>query len=492
MKKITVILAVIAIAITSCQGELIPDDEPLENSGSSGNGGGNDGDDEDPRGGKILDEGLVFYNMPGGIDDLDEGTYDTPKTIGRTLAVSDSLVGTANPISGETYVVDEDEKARAKYIIRGPSAVSTSAIAEAGITDAAFLYYNKPLDGEFTLRARVLITAKAGDSSSKGYFFGAFTNEPILGGGGVVTGYKDMPGGTSLGAGLLYRTLDNSIAPAIRPYFKKFADPNSEGLSVPSIWSVGPSGAGDRPETYLNSRQPGWRQERILEVTRSAQKHTAGDNKEYTAVFILKVYDSKSLALLETAYIYDNSVNANLLVGNPVYAGIALLGTSVEFSEMSLWDNANKSGEPIFKTPETTPAYVEVDSVTIGVSRAGGSTNFKLPASQLFANCVRYSVSSVADGQARPISLSTVIAPDYADNLFVDWKIMEIDNTDGKIKIIEIDNANGKIKIIPTDGNEITGWKKADIVVEGSGSVVIMATSRDPGLADHCLELVVN
>jgi hypothetical protein len=474
MKKITVILAVIAIAIIGCQVELIPDDVPLENSGSSGNGGGNDGDDEDPRGGKILDEGLAFYSMPGGIDDLDEGTYDTPKTIGRIPLLSEG---------GTLVEGDEEGRLLGKYLIRGPSAVSTSKLDSGGFTDVAFLYYKTPLKDEFTIRARVLITAKAGDSSSKGYFFGAFTGEPILE-GGVVTGYEALPSTTSLGAGILYRTNDtadnNSGGPSMRPYFKEFVN---AGASPPGGWSTGPSQSSaetnSRLENWMNFRQPGWRQERIIEVTRENRTRTGNDGKEHTSVFVLKVYDSKSEELLRTTYIYDNSINSNLLVGNPVYAGIALLGTSVEFSEMSLWDNANKSGEPIFKTPETTPAYVAVDSVIIGVSRAGNRPITNLPASKRLANCSIYSVSSVADGQARPISLSTEIAPTYADNPFVDWSI-------------EFDNADGKITFVPTDGDKMTGWKKADIVVEGSGTVIIMATSRDPGLADHCLELVVN
>jgi hypothetical protein len=471
MKKITIILAAVAIAIIGCQEELIPDDVPLENNGSSGNGG----DDEDPRGGKILDEGLAFYNMPGGIFDLDEGTYDTPETIGRIPLLSEG---------GTLVEGDEEGRLLGKYLIRGPSAVSTSKLDSGGFTDVAFLYYNEPLAGEFTLRARVLITAKAGDSSSKGYFFGAFTGEPILE-GGVVTDYKDVPGTTSLGAGILYRTNDtadnNSGGPSMRPYFKEFVN---EGASPPGGWSTGPSQSsaesGSRIENWMNFRQPGWRQERIIEVSRENRMRTGNDGKEHTSVFVLKVYNSKSEDLLETAYIYDNSINSNLLVGNPVYAGIALLGTSVEFSEMSLWDNADKSGEPIFKTPETTPAYVAVDSVKIAVSRNGGiTTSASYATSSLFANCGKYTVSSVADGQARPISLSTVMAPTYADNPFVDWSI-------------EFDNADGKITVVPTDGDEKTGWEKADIVVEGSGTVIIMATSRDPGLADHCLELVVN
>ncbi|MDR0784532.1 MAG: hypothetical protein LBE74_01435 [Treponema sp.] len=461
--RILTILAI--IAITGCQGELTPEDIKPENNNQGGVGGG-----EDPRGGKILDQGLAFYNMPGGIFDLEEGTYDTPETIGRTLDPSDSKVGELSP-SEEPYVADANEETRAKYIVRGPSSVSTSKLDSGGFMDAAFLYYALPLEGEFTLRARVRMTAKAGDSTSKGYFFGAFTGTP------EDVGVKFTS--TSQGAGLLFRTNDTADnnsggGPSIRPYFK------NEGGG----WSTGPTQSAVttslKEETWMNLRQPSWRQERILEIIRESEPRKGGDGKDYITAFVMRVYDSKSGVLRGTVYIYSDAVHESLIVGNNVYVGIALLGSSVEFSEISLWENNNKSGDPIFKTPATYPAYVDVESVKIGVSRDGGSLNTGYGNSSLFANCGIYKVSSVADAKSRPVSLTAVISPDYANNLFVKWEIIK-----------EYDTSGGAITVTPTDGDEESGWRKANVTIEGAGSVVIMATSRDPSLADHCLELVV-
>ncbi|MDR0645116.1 MAG: hypothetical protein LBG05_09510 [Treponema sp.] len=480
MKKITVILAITAMVFSGCvQEELIPEDIKVEN-----NGPVNGGEDEDPRGGKIIDAGLKFYNMPGGIFDLEEGTYDTAETMGRTLDQTDSLVGAVNPISGETYTVDANEDTRAKYIVRGPSSVSTSKLDSGGFTDVTFIYYETPLEGEFTIRARVLITAKAGDSSSKGYFFGAFTGEPVLEGGNVVD-YKELPNTTSMGAGILYRTNDtadnNSGGPSMRPYFKEFV---SAAPSPPGGWSTGPSQSsaesGNRLENWMNFRQPGWRQERILEVTR--ENAVSPINSARTSVFVLKVYDSKSEALLQTVYIYDNSINANLLVGNPVYAGIALLGTSVEFSEISLWDNAGKTGDPIFKTPRTKPAYVGVDTVTIRANRVGSAAAISIENHPTLPGASRTAGTALALGSIpNGIELTPVFSPTYADNDYFDWELVLSNGEEGNIILEKI------------DGNVDIGWKraKATISAVGTGSYFIMATSRDAGLADWLLEIRV-
>ncbi|MDR0411334.1 MAG: hypothetical protein LBH75_05095 [Treponema sp.] len=489
MKKIAIILAISAVIFAGCiQEELTPEDIPLENQGGTVGGGAGDDENADPRNGKILDEGLAYYLMRGGIDELDEGTYDTPETIGRTLDADfdGSIIGTATP-GGETYAADDDSATRAKYIVRGPSSVSTSKLDSGGFTDVAFLYYKEPLEGEFTLRARVLITAKAGDSSSKGYFFGAFTGEPILD-GGAVAGYKELPNTTSLGAGILYRTNDtadnNSGGPSMRPYFKQAADGGGAGG-----WSTGPSKSsaesGSRLENWMNFRQPGWRQERILEVIRENRPHTADNKDQRISVFVLNVYDSKSEKLLETVYIYDNAVNENLFVGKPVYAGIALLGTSVEVSEISLWNTADKSGDPLLQTPRTTPAYVAVDSVKIRASRVVSTTTSltlethpDLPGADRIRG-TPLAVNYISGG----IELTPVFSPDYADNEYFDWDVVfPFGKDEGALENITLEKI---------DGEEDLGWKKARVWITAAGSYFIMVTSRDSGRADWVLEIRV-
>jgi hypothetical protein len=150
----------------------------------------------------------------------------------------------------------------------------------------------------------------------------------------------------------------------------------------------------------------------------------------------------------------------------------------VELSEISIWESKDKSGEPLLKTPETVPAYVPVESVKIGVRRGAGNLITSYGNSGLLVNCGRYTVTSVADAGDRPVTLEAVYTPDYADNLFVDWKII-------------IDNSGGGITLTQQEGDETTGWKRAALDISSPGNVVVMAVSRDSGLADHCIEIEV-
>ncbi|MDR0706914.1 MAG: hypothetical protein LBF60_03425 [Treponema sp.] len=452
--------------LAGCSETLAPDDVILSVDDGEGGGNGNDGDGEESN--LIVDGGLALYNMPGGIFDMDEGAFMTPETFGRRPSESD----------GGDVPLDEDIRKRGKYLIDGP-VVSTSKLDSGGFTDVQFIHYKEPLTGEFTVRARVLMTAKAGDSSSKGFFFGAFTGTPKLKAGTEEVDHVEFAAAEK-GAGLLFRTNDtadgNSGGPAIRPYFK-------DASSAAGGWSTGPTRTSDagsaRPEYWLNARQPAYKQERILEVTRQQANRAATDGSTREVAFIFRIYDSKSGAKLNEAFLDTASVNEGVRLGQPVYVGIALLGSSVEFSEIGIWDNKDKTGEPFFKTPETEPAYVVVESVKIGVRRGAGSLITSYATSSLLPNCGRYAVSTLQDAVERPITLETVYTPSYADNLFVDWEII-------------IDNSDGGITLERLEGSEETGWKKANITVSRSGSVVIMAVSRDSGLADHCVELVVN
>jgi hypothetical protein len=455
-----------------CSETLEPDDTPLSVDNGSGEVNGDGGEGEES--GLIKVPKLMLYNMPGGIFDLEEGTFVTPETFGRLPVESDDGV--------DPSLLDEDSRKRGKFLIEGAHLVSTSKLDSGGFTDVQFIHYKDALEREFTLRARVLMTAKAADTTSKGFFFGAFTGTPKYKRGSEdELDYVEFTS-RDTGAGLLFRTNDtadsNSSGAAIRPYFHNGR----------TGWSTGPTKTSQtgtaRPEYWLNARQPTYKQERILEVVRQEETRVATDSTSRKVAFIFRIYDSKTGRLLNEAFLDTDEVNEALWKGQPVYVGIALLGSSVEFSQVSVWDNKDKSGEPIFKTPETEPAYVAVESVQIGYWRhsdSGDTFNTRYPLSNLLPNCGKVSISSVADAVNRPITLEAVYTPSYADNLFVDWKII-IDNSEKKIKL-DFDE---------TDGSADTGWKKAKVTVEGSGSVVIMAVSRDSGLADHCLELVVN
>jgi hypothetical protein len=457
MKNLRMIVTVIAITgfiLAGCSEMLTPDDEVAAERG--GATGGNDGEEN----ALIVDEGLMLYNMPGGIFDLDEGTFTTPETFGRKAIASD----------GGDVELDANTRNRGKYLINGPMA-STSKLDSGGFTDVQFIHYKEPLEGEFTLRARVLMTAKAGDSSSKGYFFGAFTGTPVLKAGTEELDYVEFKTGER-GAGLLYRTNDtadgNSGGPAIRPYFKSDA----------GAWSTGPTKTSEsgsaRPEYWLNARQPSYKQERILEVVRQKVNRVATDNSNRETAFIFRIYDSKTGVKLNEAFLDADSVHESVRLGQKVYVGIALLGSSVEFSEIAVWDNKDKTGEPLFKTPETEPAYVPVESFTISTN-----PNISLTVHPSLPNTSRTrSELPLAAYKDIPITLIPNFLPDYADNDYFDWKVVIPDMPDG-------------ITVEGIEGSGETGYKRGLVTITKTGSAVIMATSRDPGLADYSIEIRV-
>jgi hypothetical protein len=407
---------------------------------------------------KYVDPGIRLYNMPGDIDSMEEGTYDTPETFGRSLAD------------------DSDETTREKYILKGP-VISTSKLDSGGFTDVMFVYYDEPLTTDFTLRARVQITAKAGDSTSKGYLFGAFTGTPKF---DAETGELDRVEFTvsDKGAGILYRTKDNNLnVPSLRYYYHSG-----------SGWSVGPSSADPRPEYFMNEAQPEWRQERILEVVRLDQQRTASDESERNIAFIFRVYDSKSLDLLSERFLDKSSVGEMLQVGSPVYTGIALLGCSVEYSQITLWNKAyidpedmsvRSESDVVFKTPNTHPAYVGVDSVTINLY-----PSFPLEAYPGVPSTSRTrSKLPLAAITGTPLALTPVFEPNYADNPYFDWEIV------GPYTTLP----NTGFTLTPIDGDQSTGWKEATITItQDGGNVTIMATSRDSGKADWSLQIQVN
>ncbi|MDR2447771.1 MAG: hypothetical protein LBD58_10895 [Treponema sp.] len=456
--------------LAGCMETLAPDDMIFSVDDGGVNGSGSDDDGEERN--LVVDEGLTLYNMPGGIFDLDEGTFTMPETFGRRPAESD----------GGDVTLDEDIRKRGKYLIDGPL-VSSSKLDSGGFTDVQFIHYKEPLEGEFTLRARVLMTAKAGDSSSKGFFFGAFTGTPVLKPGSDEVDHVAFATGER-GAGLLFRTNDtadgNSGGPAIRPYFK-------DASSAAGGWSTGPTNSSEagsaRPEYWLNARQPTYKQERILEVTRQQANRVASDGSTREVAFVFRIYDSKSGVKLHEAFLDTSSVNEGVRVGQPVYAGIALLGSSVEFSEISMWDNKDKTGEPFFKTPETEPAYVAVEQVKLK-ARLGATTQDRTLS--VFPDLPSTSALTVAKlfvkNAGGYITLIPDFQPAHADNGYFEWQIIDIEGFHSSGITLEKVDAN----------HEETGWKQVYAHVdEEGGKAIIMAISCDPGLADWSIAITV-
>jgi hypothetical protein len=450
--KLTVLLLAVLLTVMSggCSSPLRGEDVPVHRDGIS-----NSGEDESTL---IKDPGLVLYNMPGGIFDLEEGTFTTPETFGRS------------PVEGEENT-DPDEETRGKYILKGP-VIGTSKLDSGGFTDVQFVYFNEPQEGEFTFRARILMTEKAGDSTSKGFFFGAVM--------GTAEGDQVKFEGGSRGAGILYRTNDtadgNTGGPSMRPYFTEAG----------GGWSTGPTQSSDagsaRPEYWMNLRQPGWRQERIVEVVRQSEERRATDGSDRIVAFIFRVYDSKSGALLREVFLDEASTLPGLRKGQPVYLVLALLGTSAQFSDITIWNTRDKTGEPLVQTPATKPAYVGVERFTLRARLGTSSQDRQLGVYSGLPGTSSLTVARLFVNNAGGyITLIPNFQPAYADNDYFDWEIIEIE-----------DFVPSGIILEKVDGSPETGWKRAYARVdEAGGKAIIMATSRDPGLADWSLAITV-
>jgi hypothetical protein len=377
------------------------------------------------RGDLTLDEGLALYSMT---EEVENAT--TQETLGR----------------------GED----GKYNIRGP-VISNSNLNASGFADAMFVYYEAPFDGAFKMRARIRMTAYNSKSTSKGYLFGIFTKRE--------GGNFDV---MSRAGGLLYRTNENTAPNANKSAIRAYK------YTSAGNWSAGPndSSASD----YLNWGMPNWNSEVIMEFTRDETG------------LLMTTFNSKTGAPEASVLIPDDDLHQDTLAyGKPVYAGVALLATSLEFSEFDIWSSAapeaGTAGD-VIHTPPTSPAYVPVDSVKIQVSRNGGGLTTP-PAHAVLPNTSTY--TTAFEGLVS-LELSPLFEPDWADNTHADWEVVGW-----------TPHTDNPAAAAPTLTNP--AHNRVSVQAAGKGTALILATSRDPGLppdsvletlADYSLELVIN
>lgn len=407
----------------------------------------------------MLDDFLAIYHMPGDVDDLDP-PVPTSGTLGR-------------------YAEDDSDPQRAgKYIVQGP-VMGTSKLDSGGFTDVLFLYFKDPIEADFKMRARIRITANAGSSTSKGYHFGMYNAEEAI-------DFDGNPyikfGQLTRGGGMIFRTNDTAdnfpASAAVRPYF----------YTKNSAWGTGSNQSSGNPD-WLNTRISSWKTELILELKRSADGIT------------LTILNSKTGALYNTASpstvaITDSDLFEGIRYGEKIYAGLALLGTSVEFSQFSIWlgpeddpennpqSPDNPANPPSYAMPETHPAYVPVDGVKIGISPAGNST-VDIPG--VHPTRPNTGVYNTVMGNAATLHLVPVFEPVWADNTHVEWNVITWSGTAP---------AGGlNSMIVP-----VTGSNRVTFNPPGAGTALILMNSRDPSLdilspletlADWSLELTL-
>jgi len=331
-----------------------------------------------------------------------------------------------------------------KFHIEGYGSSFNGTFANAGFTDAMILYYDKLMEGEFKISARIRIKRAGGVSTGKGINIGAYSN----GDGGIVDGvpkWKDGQG--SKGMGLFLRA---ESAPQFRIYYSTHPDNSTtagtDAVLTPELKDI----KFTKEYVYEVARvkiDPAQPEDAIITYHDGGSGAAAVKKTSKNLMYTYRLMDSKTyrdavyrnggspvasypVQLPAGAANYfpyggrwdedgvftagpsANDIAANTPglrtgipvdgnrhpVGNgtvemhpylrgPVYPGISITGTVVEVSQIKIWtsvehggngmnwdygdysdkDNIRPAGgdEPIFKTPDTIPAYVPVNIFTI-------------------------------------------------------------------------------------------------------------------------------
>jgi hypothetical protein len=325
-----------------------------------------------------------------------------------------------------------------KYHIQGLSYLGTSSLAAGGFVDGYFVYWNRPLTGDYKFTARVRMTVVQGFSTSKGIQFGVFApmNQPTANGDQVFSG-------ATRSAGILFRSSTGSSAPLGEVRFYYAAD--LAGVSFTAGSSSIPGGG-------QMLFQVSYKTEYILEMSRTSAGYllTVRNSKTGDPISqeLAPNWPTNPQTISETAS-GTGALHPSLKYGEEVFAGFALMGCSAELSQIRIWDNAEGTGDPVFSTPDTTPAYVPVEELNVTLSPAGSKNG----------NTYSYPLDAVQDSG---IALAPLFTPGWADNERVEW-ILESCVPSGAVDIV----GTGTPFTVP--GVSRTTWETGKItVVNGS------------------------
>jgi hypothetical protein len=346
-----------------------------------------------------------------------------------------------------------------KYHIQGLSYLGTSSLSASGFVDGLFVYWNKPLTGDYKITARVRMTAVQGFSTSKGIQFGVFVpgNAPAANGDQVFSG-------ASRAFGILFRSSIGSSNPLGEIRFYYATDSGSVNFTAGTS-----SATGGSQIIYGIS----YKTEYILEMSRNSLGYTLAVKNSKTGDLIPQAagesYNNPH-TVLETAS-GTSALHPSVKYGRPVYAGFALMGCSAELSQIKIWDNADGTGDPVFSTPDTTPAYVPVETVKVNLSPAGSSSG----------NTFTYTAAEI---QGSGITLTPSFTPTWADNNKVEW-LMESCVPSGAINIV---GTGDEFTLPGADGSTYeTGKITIDdslIPAGGQATAKFIAVARDLKLDD--------
>ncbi|MBN2657559.1 MAG: Ig-like domain-containing protein [Spirochaetales bacterium] len=284
----------------------------------------------------------------------------------------------ASPLDGTTTAVPEF--INGKLILQNSD--GAAKVTSAGLEEVTFLYFNEALNGDFLIRARVLVSNPVAVSTSKGAMLGAFTLADAhtlektayfssmqirSGNGGDRNGYstKDKSGALDTGT----------------------SSPKESGADVPL--SV----------------------ERIYEIKRDATGITLSvfasdeefDGTEVPVDSELLGYSTGS----ESTLLY-NAITST----TPMYGAIAVYGATVEISNLTI----ESAGTEIYSSSPVNARPVMVASVSIN-----SDSFLRNPVSDGNGGYSLHYQNTLSGAQADSIDLDASVIPTFSGDLTVSW-----------------------------------------------------------------------
>jgi len=386
--------ALLLVVLGACPGAFKPENGAEIDDGS-GPGGGN--------------SSVVIPGAGSKVVTLDKSKNDAMGTPGmRIFNISQAEVSKDEVTTQSTLGLWDD----GKFHIEGYNTSFNGTFANAGFSDVSLLYYNFPFEEEFKISARVRVLRTGGVSTGKGVHFGVYapagsyaigTRDPVVDDDGIEYqefGYTQ----NTKGLGLFFRA---EAVPQFRMYY---SDQNA------STTAANRTALPELTNLKINK-------EYIYEVARvkidPALPYSAAnaqytfkllDSKTYLPVVYRMVagvqtpFQPPNLELNSTVHPVDGvtQIQMHPTLRGKVYAGVCISGSAVEVSQIKVWTSTDQGGHgmdwnyttpgtdgegnpvqlpigagntPIFETPDTIPAYVPANFITIVTTgKAANST----------------------------------------------------------------------------------------------------------------------
>ena len=283
-----------------------------------------------------------------------------------------------------------------KFHIEGYNVSFNGGFQNAGFNEVSVLYYDQLLEGEFTYSARVKVKRAGGVSTGKGLHFGVYSNMGYEEDGEPA--WRAAQGSKGLGmfmraeSSVQYRLYYSCNTGSTTAGTGAFGNPILTGLNLTReyIYEISRCKI-DQAEPYSQANA-----QYIYRIFDSKSGFIVFDsNKVPTTTPTTTPYRSYNLAVNSTQHPWGTPIGMHPSLQGPVYAGVCISGSSLEVSQIKIWNIGNpdtgvaspgstpipnrqliwnyengtgNTSDIIFQTPDTTPAYVPALYLSVAAS----------------------------------------------------------------------------------------------------------------------------